>query len=147
MHQRHIVNTCTVSSVVCRGICILVALFLFSSQLVSPANATLPYSKDTGKKCYYCHANQIGEKSVLTEQGIYWLAHDKSFVGMPEELVPGPPAPEKVKNTPFIAMVLGPLVFFGLIAMLIVGIIKKPALVAISSQEKSKRESDNRKRQ
>ncbi len=64
---------------------------------------------------------------------------------MPEELVAGPPAPEKEKNTPFIALILGPLVFFGLVAMIIVGIIKKPALVDSVSQEIPKSESDNRK--
>ena len=111
-----------------------VAIFTFN-LLGIPANATLPYSKDTGKKCYYCHANQIGDSCVLTEQGVYWQSHNKSFAGMPEELIAGPTAPEKVKNTPFIAMVLGPLVFFGLVAMLIIGIVKKPAVVTTENEK------------
>ena len=93
-----------------------------------PAHATLPYSKETGKKCYYCHANQIGEESVLTEQGEYWISHNKSFDGMPAELVPGPPPPVKVKNTPIVGIIVGSAFFVGIIAMIIVGIFKKPVV-------------------
>jgi hypothetical protein len=115
---------------IARCIFFLLFLVIVANQLSVPAHATLPYSKDTGKKCYYCHANKIGEKCVLSEQGVYWITHSKSFEGMSAELIAGPPEPEKVKNTPFIAMILGPIFFFGIVAMIIIGIVKKPAAIA-----------------
>jgi hypothetical protein len=105
-------------------VCIVIATLIWSAN---PAHATLPYSKETGKKCYYCHANQIGEESVLTEQGVYWLTHNKSFEGMPDELVPDPPQPLKVKNTPVVGIIVGNAFFLGILLMIIVGIVKKPA--------------------
>lgn len=128
----------------------IIALFAFVSLayglFVTPADATLPYSKDTGKKCYYCHANKIGEKSVLTEQGSYWISHNKSFEGMPEELVAGPPEPEKTKNTPAIAIILMPVFFIGIVTMIIVSIMKKPAIPVADGEKPSmeaKKNSDN----
>jgi len=115
------------SQVILAAVCIAVASVFVQLIMPSQAGATYPYSKETQKKCYYCHANMIGEECVLTEQGVYWWTHNKSFEGMPAELVPGPPPPpEAEKNTPVIGMIVGTAFFLAILVMIVSSIIKKP---------------------